>query len=198
MDFLYFLEETSTLPIRTKKGLRAEILKRLGSFNSQQLEIKSLRIKDKLFSLEAFQKAKCVCFYVSLPLEVDTKGMIEEALAQGKRVLVPLTNLENKELSLYGITNRHTDLKKGAFGVMEPRPDKTPAARLSDVECLIVPGIVFDKKCHRIGHGGGYYDRFLKQLPPQVLTIGLAFSLQVVQEIPTEAHDVKLGMVLTD
>lgn len=184
--------------MQIKKSLRAGILKKLSSLGPQVLETKSLRIKEKLFSLEAFQKAGCVCFYVSLPLEVDTKGMIDEALALGKRVLVPLTNLENKELSLYEIKDRWIDLQKGAFGIMEPRSDKALLAHTAEVECLIVPGVVFDKKNHRIGHGSGYYDRFLKKLPPQVLKIGLAFSLQVVPKIPTKAHDVQLDMVLTE
>ena len=184
--------------MQKKKGLRAESIKRLGSFDSQALETKSVRIKEKLFSLEAFRKAKCVCFYVSLPLEVDTKGMIDEALALGKRVVVPLTNLENKELRLYEITDRRTDLEQGAFGIMEPRPDKALPVRLAQVQCLIVPGVVFDKKNHRIGHGGGYYDRLLEECPPNVLKIGLAFSFQVVQNIPAEVHDVPLDIVLTD
>ena len=184
--------------MHNKKSLRAEALKRLGLLEPEELETKSVRIQKKLFSLEAFRKAKCVCFYVSLPLEVDTKGMIDEALALGKRVVVPLTNLENKELSLYEITDRQIDLGQGAFGVMEPRPDKALRVHLAEVECLIIPGIVFDKKNHRIGHGGGYYDRFLEKLPPRVLKIGLAFSIQLVPEIPAEVHDVKLDMVITD
>ena len=184
--------------MQNKKGLRADILKKFGSFDSQALETKSLRIKEKLFSLEAFQKAGCVCFYCSLPLEVDTKGMIDEALALGKRIIVPLTNLENKELRLYEITDRRTDLEQGAFGIMEPRPDKALHAHLAQAQCLVVPGVVFDKKNHRIGHGGGYYDRLLEKCPPGVLKIGLAFSFQVVQEIPAEAHDVPLDIVLTE
>ena len=184
--------------MQRKNSLRAEVLKKLGLLKPQELENKSLRIKKKLFFLESFRKAKCVCFYVSMPLEVDTKGMIDEALALGKRVFVPLTNLENKELSLYEIKDRRIDLEKGAFGIMEPRSDKALPASSAEVECLIVPGVVFDKKNHRIGHGGGYYDRFLEKLPPQVLKIGLAFSLQVVQEIPAESHDVNLDVVLTE
>ena len=184
--------------MQKKERLRADIIQKIGTFNSQELENKSIVIKNKIFCMEAFHRSKCVSFYVSLPTEVDTRGMIDEALTLGKRVLVPLTNLENKELSLYEITDRRKDLIKGAFGVMEPRPEKTRLARLDEAECLIIPGVVFDKKNHRIGHGGGFYDRFLKNFPPRVLKIGLAFSFQVIQEIPTQAHDVKLDMVLTD
>ena len=184
--------------MQTKKSLRAEVLKRLHSLKIDELEIKSLQIKKKLFSHDAFRKAKCVCFYVSMSTEVDTKSMIDEALALEKRVLVPMTNRADKQLSLYEITNRQTDLKKGAYGVMEPRPDRTRLTDLKEAECVIVPGIVFDKKNHRIGHGVGYYDRFLKKFGPEVFKIGLAFSFQVVPAIPAEVHDVKLDMILTD
>ena len=124
--------------------------------------------------------------------------MIDEALTWGKRVIVPLTNLENKELSLYEITDRQNDLKKGTYGVMEPRPEKTRLTHFEEVDCVIVPGTVFDKKNHRIGRGIGYYDRFLKKFSPNILKIGLAFLFQVIPAIPSEVHDVKLDMVLTD
>jgi 5-formyltetrahydrofolate cyclo-ligase len=184
--------------MQKKESLRASIIQKIGTINSQDLENKSLIIKNKLLSQENFLKATCVAFYVSMPTEVDTRGMIDEALKLGKRVLVPLSNLENKELSLYEIFDRRKDLKKGAFGIMEPSPEKARLARLDEADCVIVPGVVFDKQNHRIGHGGGFYDRFLSRLSSQVPKIGLAFSFQVVQEIPAEAHDIKLDMVLTD
>ena len=174
------------------------MIRKLGLQSLGQRTKKNLKIQKKLFSLESFKKARCVCFYVSLPLEADTRGMIDKALKMGKRVLVPRINLENKELRLYEITDRRTDLEQGAFGIMEPRPDKALPVHLAQAQCLVVPGVVFDKKNHRIGHGGGYYDRLLEKCPPGVLKIGLAFSFQVVQNIPAEAHDVKLDIVLTD
>ncbi len=170
----------------------------LGSQSSEARRERSLRIQKKLFLLARFKKAQCICFYVSLPSEVDTTGMIDEALKQGKRVLVPLANLENKELSLYEIKSRTRDLKKGAQGVMEPRVDKTRLVRLEEAECLVVPGAAFDKKNHRLGRGKGYYDRFLKKFGPKVLKIGLAFSFQVVSRVPTEDHDASVDKVLTD
>ncbi len=182
----------------TKKSLRAKILKVLGSQSPAERKKRSLRIQKKLFSLAAFREAECVCFYVSLPSEVDTTVMIDKALQIGKRVIVPRTNLENKELSLYEIKNRAEDLKKGAHGVMEPRALKTQLVDLKEVECLIVPGVVFDKKNNRVGRGKGYYDRFLKQFGPEVSKLGLAFSFQVVPRVPVEAHDEPVDKVLTD
>ena len=182
----------------SKKSLRAKILKILGSQSPEALKKRSLRIKKKLFSLAVFKKAGCVCFYVSLPLEVDTTVMIDKALRMGKRVIVPRTNLENKELSLYEIKNRTEDLKKGAYGVMEPRAQKTRFVDLDEVDCLIVPGVVFDKRNNRIGRGKGYYDRFLKKFDRKAVKIGLAFSFQVIPRVPVEAHDEMVDQVLTD
>ena len=182
----------------TKKSLRVKVHQRLGSQSVESRKTRSLKVQKKLFSAPAFKKAHCVCFYVSLPSEVDTSGMIDKALELGKRVLVPRTNLENKELSLYEIKDRERDLKKGAYGVMEPRPAKARLARLEEVDCLVIPGVVFDKKNNRIGRGKGYYDRFLKKFGPGVLKIGLAFSFQVVSKIPVENHDMPVDQVLTD
>ena len=184
--------------MQTKKSLRAKVHQWLGSQSVENRKTRSLKVQKKLFSAPAFKKARCVCFYVSLPSEVDTTGMIDKALELGKRVLVPRTNLENKELSLYEIKDRERDLKKGAYGVMEPRPAKAWLARLEEVDCLVIPGVVFDKKNNRMGRGKGYYDRFLKKFGPGVLKIGLAFSFQVVQRIPIEDHDVPVDKVLTD
>lgn len=184
--------------IPTKESLRAKIRQLLGSQSLEDRKRRSLKIQKKLFSLALFKRSKCVCFYVSLPSEVDTTGMIDQALQIGKRVLVPRTNLENKELSLYEIKNRERDLTKGAHGIMEPLVVKTRLGQIHEVDCLVIPGVVFDKKNHRVGHGKGYYDRFLQRFGPEILKIGLAFSFQIVQRIPIEDHDVPVDIVLTD
>ena len=184
--------------MQSKKSLRIKVRQRLDSQSPEACKKRSLRIQKKLFSLTAFKKAKSVCFYVSLPSEVDTIGMIDKALALGKHVFVPKANLENKELSLYEIKDRVKDLKKGAYGIMEPRAGRTRLACLEEVECLIVPGIAFDKKNRRLGRGKGYYDRFLGTFGSKILKIGLAFSFQVVAQIPVAAHDQPVDKVLTD
>lgn len=181
-----------------KESLRQAIQSKLKAQSSEEREKRSLSVEKKLFTLDVFKKAVFVCFYVSTPWEVDTTSMIDKALKAGKRVLVPLSNLENKELELYEITNRREDLKKGAFGIMEPLPERTRRAGPETLDCVVVPGIVFDREKNRIGRGKGFYDRFLSQLPSRVSKIGLSFSFQVVSNIPIESHDVKLDFVLTD
>ena len=186
------------MTIETKERLRREVKERLAAQAPAEREKRSRRIKEKLLGLDVFKKAATVCFYVSKPHEVDTTSMIDEALAMKKKVLVPLSNLENKELRLYEIKNRRDDLQLGTFGIPEPRPERTRLAGPKELDCIVVPGVVFDRKNHRIGHGQGFYDRFLSGLDPRVSKIGLAFSFQVVPEISEKDHDEKLDLVLTD
>ena len=182
----------------TKKSLRQEMTARLLAQSAKERAARSLEIQEKLFKNPAFQKAKCVWFYVSLPEEVDTLPMMRTALGIGKKLLVPLTDLEKKELSLFEIRDLGKDLHPGVLGIREPDPGLTRCARFEEVDCVIVPGLVFDKVGHRIGRGAGLYDRSLAKLSPGIPKIALAFSFQVLQEIPQEDHDQVLDLVLTD
>ena len=182
----------------TKDSLRKEMKVRLSAQSAAEREAKSFKIQKKLFAFPAFQNAGSVWFYAALPSEVDTLPMIQAALQAGKKVLVPLTDLENKELSLFEIKDLKKDLRPGTLGIPEPRPEVARSARFEEADCVVVPGLVFDKAGHRIGHGAGFYDKSLAALLPRVPKIGLAFSFQVLQEIPQENHDQVLDTVLTD
>ena len=169
----------------------------LSAQSMEERDAKSRVIHKKLFQTPVFKNAGTVCFYVSLPMEVNTHPMIEESLRLGKRVLVVLVDLENKELKLKEIRDLKKDLAPGILGILEPVP-QTRTADVREAQCIIVPGLVFDPKGYRLGRGGGYYDRFLKTLPSQVATIGLAFSFQVLPEIPLQDHDSAVQIVLTE
>ena len=159
---------------------------------------KSRLIQKKLFEHAAFRKADVVCFYVALPMEVNTQPMIEETLKMGKKVLVPLADLENKELKLYEIRDLYADLAPGALGIMEPRRDKTRQADAKEADCVIVPGLAFSASGERLGRGAGFYDRFLSGLSAKTPKIALAFSFQVLPQIPQETHDHAVDIVLTE
>ena len=171
---------------------------RLEVLSPDERHQKSHRMQSKLFKLDAFRTARTVCFYVGTEAEVDTVPMIEETIRMGKRVLLPRVNLENKELKLFEIKNVRTELSSGSLGILEPDPAKTKAASLSDVDCVIVPGLAFDTSNRRLGRGAGFYDRFLGQLRSDVFKVALAFSFQVFPEIPHEPHDQTLDTVLTE
>jgi 5-formyltetrahydrofolate cyclo-ligase len=184
--------------MQNKKHLREKFKAKLRSLKSSERRKLSRKIGRKLFRLEAFKNAARVFFYVSLGSEVDTASMIDKALKMGKRVFVPLTHLENKEIKFYEIKNRLRDLRPGTFGIPEPRALRSRRGYPYATDCVVVPGVVFDRKNHRIGHGSGFYDRFLKNVSPRTFKVGLAYAFQVVSKIPSRAHDKKLDRVLTD
>ena len=173
-----------------KQELRKKILEKRNSLAKEEIKEKSKIIKEKLFSSGEYKQAKTVSFFVSFGSEVNTHEMIKEAL-KGKEVCVPV--VKNNQIILSKI-NDFSDLgKKGKYGILEPSSIIEIDKELVDL--IIVPGVVFDKKRYRIGYGKGYYDNLLKDYSGK--TIGLAFSLQIVDSIPAEEHDIKVDRIIT-
>ena len=169
---------------------------RLLTQSAGQRDERSRRIAEKVMRLQQFYKAANIHFYMSMSSEVETGFLMDRAFGLGKHVLLPVTDLRNKELDWYEVKSRR-GLKKGALGILEP--DISAAGKFAGAaECVLVPGLVFDNKNYRIGRGAGLYDRFLSKLPPYVYKVGLAFSFQVIPEIPVNKHDVQLDEVITD
>lgn len=181
----------------TKGQLRTACLRRLKQQKEDDRRRRSQAIQRKLFRLAAFRRAKTVCCYVALPYEVQTWRMIEEMLSKGKRVVVPMVQPRRKQLRLSELRNPAADLVRGAYGVWEPQPGAVRPARLRDLDLVLVPGLAFDRQGHRLGHGFGYFDRFLARLPKATPTIGLAFRFQLFDRLPTAAHDRAIQAVLT-
>lgn len=182
---------------KSKKELRADMIQRLSAQPQADRSRKSIALKAKLMQLPEFQRAQTILFYVSLIDEVDTHRMIDEALAMGKRVAVPRCVVESKALLLYEITDR-SELVRGVFGLDEPDPAIATPVAPGEVDLAIVPGVVFDRQANRIGHGVGYYDRFLRLLKPQTPKVGLAFEFQLVSRVPVEPHDIRLDKIITE
>ena len=179
-----------------KDQIRKEILKRLNNQAGKKAFEKSRKIKQKLFSLPEFKKAKIVMFYASKDEEVSTDEMIDEALEAGKQVALPrCTGL--KKFVPKEIRSRQKDLRLGTYGIYEP---KAAGRRIEPerIDLLIVPGVAFDEKNTRLGRGKGYYDRFLKDLPRGKIKIGLAFRFQILKDLPKDSHDIPVSKVITD
>jgi 5-formyltetrahydrofolate cyclo-ligase len=179
-----------------KEMLRKDILKKLLNISKEEKEKKVKELKKKLFLLEEFKQAKCVMFYVSKHYEVDTHEMIDDSIAMGKKVVVPITLKEEKILKPSELRNREKELIKGHYGIHQPGEGHVRSIPLEEVDLMVVPALAFDKFCHRLGHGGGYYDRFLEKMPQPVFTVGLAFDFQIVDKLPTHATDIPVDRVL--
>jgi len=154
-------------------------------------------IQRKVFRLTAFRRATTVCCYVALPYEVQTWRMIEAMQSRGKRVVVPVTRPRTKRLVLSEVRDAASELAPGLFGVREPVPSAIRPVGLEEVDLVLVPGLAFDGRGHRLGHGHGYFDRFLARLPKATPTVGLAFRCQLLDRLPVAAHDHAVRTVLT-
>ena len=149
----------------------------------------SERIMQTLEAAGCFQAAQTVLMYYSLPDEVDTHAFIEK-WCQKKRVLLPVVVGDELELRMFSSTE---ELKTGSFGIAEPTGDYF--TEYQTIDLVVVPGMAFDKKGNRLGRGKGYYDRLLPKLP-NACKLGVCFPYQFVDQVPTEATDIRMDAVI--
>lgn len=161
----------------------------------------SRRICEAFMALPAYQTAQTVMWYVDAGSEVRTRHTLPEALTHGKRVVVPYCIVETNELELFHLEEM-SELVEGAYKILEPRvelrarPEKI--LEPADLDLVMVPGTAFDPRGGRMGQGKGYYDRLLANARPDAPLVALAFECQIFPEIPVDAHDVFMDMVLTE
>ena len=122
--------------------------------------------------------------------------MIKECLKTDKTVAVPISNVEERNLTLSKLKN-WKDLKKCSYGILEPIKEKIIEISKHDIDLIVVPGVGFDEHGCRIGHGVGFYDELLKD-STNAYHIGLAFEIQIVEEIPIESHDIPVYKIITE
>ena len=176
----------------TKQALRLQLREKRKSLHPAYREEKDLVITRKLLELKEFKDADSVLFYVSTPEEVDTHEAIKESLLQGKAVFAPKTLKDS--LSLHRVIH-FEHLKLSALGILEPVGHEEKVEP-SEIDLIVVPGLGFDKRGHRLGYGKGYYDRLLKAT--KGIKVGLAYEELLCDELPIEEHDVPLDLLLTD
>ena len=181
----------------TKGQLRTKLLRQLQQQKEDDRRRSSEAIRRKVFRLTAFRRARIVCCYVALPYEVQTWRMIEDMIENGKRVVVPVSASRTRRLWLSEVRDPAAELGRGAHGVWEPRPGAGRPVPMRDVDLVLVPGVAFDRRGHRLGHGLGYFDRFLSRLPKTIPTVGLAYRCQLLDRLPVASHDHAVQTVLT-
>lgn len=134
--------------------------------------------------------------YISYKSEVDTSGIIRRLLQSGTIVSIPYLDSATSEQFKSVKLESFDKLVEGPYGIMQP--SSPIESDISLLEYVLVPLAAFDGFGNRLGYGKGYYDRFLAQLPSTTTKIGLAYSSQEVDEIPSEAHDIPLDLVITE
>ena len=180
---------------KTKRDIRKETLQQLTNQAPEELLKKSKIIEKKLLSTPEFKKAEFVMLYASKKEEVATKKIINEALRAGKRVALPRCTSQNRIVPKE--IKDDSCLEKGIYGIYEPKK-RERTVQPEKIDLFIVPGVAFDKKNNRLGRGKGYYDKFLKNLPPGKCSVGLAFDFQIVDNLPCDSHDIPVSKVITN
>lgn len=137
--------------------------------------------------------------FVSMDHEVDTRHALLPQWLGRKNIAIPY--IQGEELGLFRLTSLD-ELSPARMGILEPRLDlqKDPSRQVdpSILECIIVPGLGFDRQGGRLGYGKGYYDRLLSTLSPSVFLVGVAFAVQWFDTIPQAVHDVPMDCVITE
>jgi 5-formyltetrahydrofolate cyclo-ligase len=165
----------------------------------QNREALGREICRKLAELPEYQAAGTVMFYVNMPQEVDTRHFLPIARQQGKRVAIPYCCEGRIEIFRW---ESMEELKKSKFGVLEPKPElcrqRGRTIEPGEIDLVVVPGVAFDPRGGRLGHGKGYYDGLLKQMRRETPFVALAFESQMVPKIPMLPHDVAMHKVITE
>ena len=173
-----------------KKELRKKIREQKRAMTPERIEQASDKLGELFRATELYRNAKTIYGYLPYNQEVRTVPMREQALADGKRVAVP--KVYGDEMKFIYLTDL-TQVAEGYAGIPEPVADGPVAD--DPTALVLMPGLAFDKEGHRIGYGGGFYDKFLAQEPNHP-TIALCYDFQMLGQLPTEEFDIPVDCVL--
>ena len=173
-----------------KKALRAQIREKKRAMSEEQICKASAVLLEKFVATEAYKNANTIYGYLPYNQEVRTVPILERALMDGKRVAVP--KMYGDEMNFIYITDLSL-VEKNSYGIPEPVVDE-PVAN-DPTALVLMPGLAFDKMGHRIGYGGGFYDKFLSR-ETQHPTVALCYDFQLLPELETEEFDIPVDCVL--
>ncbi len=176
-----------------KKSIRKNIIAKR-DLNKEENSLKDSKIFNELISLNSYKRAKKIFIYIGFGSEINTKDLIEIMLKEGKEVFVP--KVIEKEMIALKITSL-SNLIESKFKILEPVGEKSDIDG-EEFDLIIMPGVAFDRIGNRIGYGGGYYDKYLKDISSDIKKVALAYELQLVEEIETEEHDLKVDSIITE
>ena len=176
-----------------KKALRREIGAKKRALTEQQIIDRSRVLAGKLYETPIYRDCKSLYAYLSFNQEVRTNPIIERAWADGKRVAVP--KVIGSEMVFIWIDSFDNLAPQGAFNITEPI-ENGPVAD-DETALILMPGLAFDPQGHRVGYGGGYYDRYLA-VQPNHPTVALCYDFQLYDRLDVDDYDVPVDVVITD
>lgn len=180
-----------------KNKIREGLIKKNFEIGKDEKVCAELAICDKLLTISAIKEAKRIALYCAIDYEVDLTRFISVILEENKILCFPRYSNKSGKSQKYEIAEicNIDDLKKGKFGIPEPSSEcKTYS--VEKIDTWLIPGVAFDHTGVRLGRGGGVYDRLLRKT--NGFKIGVLFNTQLKESLPSEKHDIKMDMLITE
>lgn len=181
---------------RTKADLRRDLASRLAEIDAATARQRAERVAQRVLQLPELKNAQRVLTCLSFGNELHTWGLVDQLLASGRQVYVPRAERRGRRLHVHAYPCALETLN---FGLRQPPPHlpaMAPDQVDSAIDVVLVLALAFDRRGYRLGHGGGYFDRFLVGRP--FPAIGLAYDCQILDQIPVEPHDVAMTVVVAE
>lgn len=179
-----------------KKSIRDQILDNRSKLGEISHKSYSETIINDLYESSFYKDAKIIMTFISFGHEVDTHNFIKKSLSHGKKIVVPITFPKTKEIKPSEIYS-FDELEVGFYNILTPKDEFIRFIDPKDIDLAIVPGLAFDRDGYRVGYGGGYYDRFLSKYP-DIVKLGIAFDLQLIDKVPKEDFDIAVDIIITE
>ena len=183
----------------TKPGIRKKLLVQREQLPPDTRAAHSAAITARLLQLPEYRQASAVLGYMNFGAEFASELWIRQVLADDKRLALPRVNRHTNQLDLYWVDDLETQLESGLWGIREPVVERCERlSALNEVEFTLLPGVAFTRNGARLGYGGGFYDKLLARTTHNPALVAAAFALQLVEQIPQEATDVKVEWIITE
>ncbi|MDE6620040.1 MAG: 5-formyltetrahydrofolate cyclo-ligase [Lachnospiraceae bacterium] len=184
--------------METKAEIRKRILEIRKELTDDEIASKSGAIVQKVIKTPEYREADNILLYADYCREVMTRGIFEDALLHRKKIYFPRVDKLTNTMEFYQVISIR-QLERGYMDILEPREDMRARYQFQPKEdtLAILPGAAFDTSGYRVGYGKGFYDKFLAN-KRQLSTMALAFACQIVDEIPKDAHDIKMDKIVTE
>jgi len=181
-----------------KSEIRRETLALRNGLSAKERAEKSTAIAKLLLGFANFLEAKTVLLYMSTKSEVATETIVRRALEYQKAVALPLVDTKTRQIVTLKVDDLEQDLRPGYGGILEPILQRCRVVPVEYIDLAIIPGVAFDERGGRIGHGTGFYDQLIPRLNATTRKVGLAFERQIVPQIPMEPHDRYIDIIITE
>ena len=185
-----------------KQGIRQSIIAARQKMAVSARSEFSETITQRILDLPAYRHAKVVLGYMSFGAEFSSHIWVQQALQDGKQVLLPRVNSNTRQLELFQVVDLQQDVAPGKWDIPEPLPQRCRRVDDSEqIDFILLPGVAFARDGSRLGYGGGFYDKLLARIDQDKgspALVAAAFSMQLLEAVPQEATDRKVAWLVTE